>query len=191
MIVRDGRQICALPPDYKLLDADPTTHEYLYQSGLPRTSFQSTCIRIPSSHLRAMRPDRVSQQLFLVRGLSQVLLDEASASPSADWGVHMAPLAAGSLHPRCVSASASAAELASAAAEGSDGGTDAPAPGWMSALEGDRALSPFEGSVPYSNGGAAAPGWQPPSWSWAATIVGSAALGSLATALCMSARRQL
>ena len=100
VVMRNGMQVSAIAPDYKLLDYDPDTKEYLYQNSglaeeirpcearnghantLPCTS-TSGSIPIAAHNHRNSR--RGAEHIELVRGLSAVLPHEAISSPPTSF----------------------------------------------------------------------------------------------------------
>jgi hypothetical protein len=94
VVIRNGAPIAAIPPDYKLLDYDPKTHEYLYCSlGLSNDAFRDNQRGMNSvravqqaSGAEAAEPESYpvvehAAGIGLVRGLSKVLPNEGFSLP--------------------------------------------------------------------------------------------------------------
>lgn len=100
VVVRNGKAIVAIPPDYKLLDYDPDKRMYLYANmqltndsfvenqggmGKARASFAGSedCAELRSYPAEAQLRKSVDSEQSLVRGLSVVLPSEGVSSPPA------------------------------------------------------------------------------------------------------------
>lgn len=94
-MIRRGKHINAVPPDYRLLDYDPTTHQYLHATmrltnesfresqagmGAARASLGGTGLGDPTSypHVADARNGAT-----VVRGLSMVLSSESQSLPDS------------------------------------------------------------------------------------------------------------
>jgi hypothetical protein len=97
VVVRSGRAISAVPPDYRLLDYDTTNREYFYARlrldtivpsqpdlQLPLKIRQKPQVTIDSQTRRRSHSgssSSSSSNRFLARGLSLILSSEAAATP--------------------------------------------------------------------------------------------------------------
>lgn len=79
VIIRDGKSIAAIPPDYRLLDYDPATRRYLHRPEFPLPLQQR-----PSESMKQRSGLRI-------RGLSAVLDSEAVSSPPSSSPIHSPP----------------------------------------------------------------------------------------------------
>jgi hypothetical protein len=79
VVIRSGKSIAAIPPDYKLLDYDPLTREYIHRHPTPTLSHTVSIPPDLSSNGNTPPPNSSHQPL--VRGLSIVLPSEACSSP--------------------------------------------------------------------------------------------------------------
>jgi hypothetical protein len=98
VVVRNGRAIIAVPPDYKLLDYDPEKRVYLYanmrlsndsfvenQCGMGKARASSAgaedCAELQSYPAVAQEKQSAEIHDSIVRGLSMVLPSEGVSSP--------------------------------------------------------------------------------------------------------------
>ena len=93
VVIREGRAIAAVPPDYRLLDYDTENREYFYAKmrseqappTLPRPISQGSSSRSQASKgttsVFEESEGNVRARARLVRGLSAVLASEAVSSP--------------------------------------------------------------------------------------------------------------
>jgi hypothetical protein len=98
VVVRSGRAIAAVPPDYKLLDYDPEKHMYLYadtqltnasfvenQGGMGRVRATlgsvEDCAELKSYPSQPLLNNSAEKRGSLMRGLSVVLPSESMSLP--------------------------------------------------------------------------------------------------------------